>query len=55
MNADSTGSGAFIKVDGNRLRDLLLQVAEVLPLRGDATQPLGSSHHATSQPDSSSR
>ena len=33
-------SGAFVKVNCDRLRDLLLQIAEVLPLRGDATCPI---------------
>ena len=37
VDADSTGSGAFVKVNCDRLRDLLLQIAEILPLRGDAT------------------
>lgn len=38
MDANSTRSGALVKVKGNRLGDLLLQVAEVLPLRSDATR-----------------
>ncbi len=36
VDADSTRSGAFVKVNCDRLRDLLLQIAEILPLRGDA-------------------
>jgi hypothetical protein len=38
VDADSTRSGAVIKVNGNRLHDLLLQIAEILALRGDAAR-----------------
>ena len=37
VDADPARSGAFVKVNCDRLRDLLLQIAEILPLRGDAT------------------
>ena len=40
MDADSTRSGAFIKVNGNSLHDLLLQIAEVLALGGDAARSI---------------
>jgi hypothetical protein len=40
VNADSTRRGAVIKVNGNRFRDLLLQIAEVLALRGDAARSI---------------
>ena len=34
--ADPAGSGGFVKVNRHRVRDLLLQVAEILALCGDA-------------------
>jgi len=37
MDADSTRNGAFVEMNCDRLRDLLLQIAQILPLRGDAT------------------
>ena len=37
VDADSTRNGAFVRVNCDRLRDLLLQIAEILALRGDAT------------------
>jgi len=37
IDADSTRNGAFVKVNCYRFRDLLLQIAEILPLRSDAT------------------
>jgi hypothetical protein len=37
VDADSTRSGAFVKMSCDRFGDLLLQIAEVLPLRRDAT------------------
>jgi len=40
VDADSTRSGAFVKVNCDRVRDLLLQIAEVLSLRGDATRSI---------------
>jgi len=36
VNPDSTGSGAFVKVNSDRIRNLLLQIAEIFPLGGDA-------------------
>jgi hypothetical protein len=36
MEANPAGSGALLKMSRHRVRDLLLQVAEILPLRGDA-------------------
>jgi len=38
MDTDSARTGAFIKVNGDRFRDLLLQIAEILPLRRYATR-----------------
>src|SRR5947207_2651253 len=35
VDADSTRSSAVVKVNRNRLRDLLLQIAEVLALSSD--------------------
>jgi hypothetical protein len=36
VDADPARSGAIVKVNANRFRDVLLQVPEILPLRGDA-------------------
>jgi len=33
-------SGAFVEMYRDSLRDLLLQIAQVLPLRSDATGPI---------------
>ena len=41
MDTDSMKSGAFVEMYRYRLRDLLLQIAQVLPLRCDATGPIG--------------
>jgi iron donor protein CyaY len=38
MDADSPGSFTLIEVNGYSLRNLLLQIAKVLPLRSDATR-----------------
>jgi hypothetical protein len=54
VDADSTRGGALVEMDGYGLGDLLLQVAEILALRGDAAYAGGSSHQATSQPDCAS-
>ncbi len=37
MDAYSARGGAFVEVNGNCLGDLFLQIAEILPLRCDAT------------------
>ena len=37
MDTDATRSGAFIKVNCDRIRNLLLQIAQVLPLRREST------------------
>jgi len=37
VDTDSTRSGAFIKVNRDRIRNLLLQIAKVLSLRRDTT------------------
>jgi hypothetical protein len=36
MDANSTRHGAFVEVNYDRVRDLLLQIAQILALRGDA-------------------
>ena len=41
MEADSTRSFAFVKVNGDCFRDLLLQVSEILPLRRDSAVSSG--------------
>jgi hypothetical protein len=41
VDADSSRSGAVVKVNRDRVRDLLLQISEVLPSRGDATRSIG--------------
>ena len=38
METNPAGSGAPLKMSRHRVRDLLLKVAEILPLRGDATR-----------------
>ncbi len=42
MQPDAAGNSAFIKVGSDSLGDLLLQVAQVLPLSGDAASAVGS-------------
>src|SRR5579863_2742855 len=37
VDADSTRRGAFVKMNYYRIRDLLLQIAKILPLGCDAT------------------
>ena len=41
MNSNSPGNGAVVKVNGDRVRDLLLQVAEIFALGSDTTQSFG--------------
>ncbi len=41
VDADSTRNGAFVKMNCNRFRDLLLQVTEILSLSGDAARAIG--------------
>jgi len=36
MEPNPPGSGTLLEMNRHRVRDLLLQVAEILPLRGDA-------------------
>jgi hypothetical protein len=38
MNPNSTRNGAFVKMNGYCLRDLLLQISQILPLRRNATR-----------------
>jgi hypothetical protein len=41
LDTNSMRSGTFIEMYRYRLRDLLLQIPQVLPLRCDATRPIG--------------
>ena len=41
MDTNSMRSGAFVEMYRYRLRNLLLQIAQVLPLRCDATGAIG--------------
>ena len=41
VEADSTRHGAPVKMNCDRLRDLLLQITEILPLSGDASCAIG--------------
>ena len=45
----------LVKVNGDSIRDLFLQIAEVWPCVEMPPDPCGSSHEATSHPDCSSR
>lgn len=40
VDADSTRTGALLKVNGYRFRDLLLQITQIFPLRGNATRAI---------------
>ena len=41
MDTNSMRSRALVEMYRHRLRDLLLQIAQVLPLRCDSTGPIG--------------